>query len=199
MTASSRGRVRALAALILAALASYAVVHAILGSGHTAVRYNGLTASQIVSTTDKARGKSFARIPANLVEHPLGAGLGVAGPASGVSGGPALTGVADAENEISFATLETGIPGLVVLVGFTGLLLGIGLRRCRLEPDPEARALLAAVIAPLAGMCALYLVSAVTPTTPGGPYLWAAGGIVAYWLVLRPAALRQDAASRAAL
>jgi hypothetical protein len=45
-------------------------------------------------------------------------------------------------------------------------------------------------------MLALYLVSATTPTTPGGPYLWAVAGVVSYWLVARPAArLRTPASS----
>ena len=171
------------------------VVVSVMNSSHRAVfRYQGVTTSQIVQTTEKARGRSIAQIPGNLVNHSLGAGLGIAGPAAGVSGAPALTGAADAENEFSFATLEAGIPAMLAVVGFTLVLFVLGLRRCRREPDPEARMLLAAIIAPLAGMLALYWVTAVTPTTPCGPYLWAAGGIVSYWLIARPAELRRETA-----
>jgi hypothetical protein len=191
MTATSRGRLATVLSVAALAGVSYFAANQILGGSQS--RYQGLNASQILQTTQHARGRSIARIPQNLINHPLGAGLGVAGPASGASGAPALAGVADAENEISFATLETGIPGMLVVIGFTVLLFALGLRRCPREPDPEARVLLAAIVAPLAGMIALYVVSALTPTTPGGPYLWAAGGIVSYWLVVRPATLRRVA------
>ncbi|MGO9899327.1 MAG: hypothetical protein ACLP0J_06475 [Solirubrobacteraceae bacterium] len=191
MTVTSRRVVATV--LSLAAIAAVAsVTVSIIASSHSAVfRYHGVSTSQI----QQARGASYAAIPHNLTHYPLGAGLGAAGPGEGYSGAPAATGVADAETEFSYATLEAGIPGMVVLVGFTLVLFVIGLRRVRQEPDRETRALLAAIVAPLAGIVALYTVSAVTPTTPGGPYLWAVGGIVSYWLVARPAALRREAAA----
>ena len=191
-------------ALGIAALAgvSIGVVEATIGSGSgsaaptsTVLRSQSLNAGNLIQATAQNRGKSLARIPATLVDHPFGAGLGVAGPASGAGGAPPQAGNLDAENEISFATLETGIPGMLVLIGFTAALFVLGVKRCRQEPDPEARILLAAILAPLAGMLALYVASAATPTTPSGPYLWAAGGIVSYWLVVRPAAARRRAAS----
>jgi hypothetical protein len=148
-------------------------------------RYSGLTAGQIVQTTVKARGLALDSIPYNLINYPLGSGLGTGGPAAGQSGAPAASLTANSETEISFATLEAGIPGMLVIVGFTGALLIIGMRRCRLEPDQEARTLLAALVAPLAGVLALYLNTALTPTTPTGPYLWAVGGVIAYWLITR--------------
>jgi O-antigen ligase len=115
-------------------------------------------------------------------------------PASGTAPGASpLTGNVDTETEFSFLTVETGIPGMLVLTGFTINLLLLGLRRCRHEPDREARMLLAALVAPVAGILALFFSSALTPTTPAGPYLWAVGGIVAYWLVALPAARRRGA------
>ena len=156
----------------------------------TASRYGGLGASQILQTTAQARGTAFGSIPSNLVHYPLGSGLGTGGPAAGQSGAPAAALNANTENEISYATLETGIPGMLVLIGFTGVLFVVALRRCRAEPDAETRILLAAVLAPVAGMLALYAVSPISATTPSGAYLWAAGGIVSYWLVTRHAAVR---------
>jgi hypothetical protein len=195
LAAGSRGRSTTLLGVLLVAVLVAVVGQSIIsGAGSSAFRYQGLTTTGILQTTEQARGRSLAKIPATLVDHPLGAGLGVGGPAAGVTGAPALAGVADAENEISFATLETGIPGMVTLIGFTAMLFVLGLRRCRNEPDPEARVLLAAIIAPIAGLLALYVVSAATPTTPAGPYLWACGGIVSYWLVTRPAARRSSLA-----
>jgi hypothetical protein len=195
LTATSRGRVTSLLGLAVAALVSVFVIQAIVGkAGSPALRYQGLTTSTLLQTTDKARGKSLADIPRTMARYPLGAGLATAGPASGAPGATVLTGSVDAENQFSFMTLETGIAGMGLIVAFTVVLFGLGLRRCRHEPDREARVLLAAVIAPIAGMTVLYVPSALTATTPGGPYLWAAGGIVAYWLVARPAALRRAGA-----
>jgi O-antigen ligase len=120
-----------------------------------------------------------------LARYPLGSGLGTGGPAAGQSGAPAATTDVNTETEFSFATLESGIPGMVALVGFTTIVIFLALRRCRYEPDLETRLLLAAIIAPIAGMLVLYWVSPITPTTPSGPYLWAAGGIASYWLIER--------------
>ncbi|MCL2419392.1 MAG: hypothetical protein FWD04_08870, partial [Conexibacteraceae bacterium] len=58
--------------------------------------------------------------------------------------------------------------------------------------------LLAALIAPLAAMFAQFFVSAITPSVPLGPYLFAAGGVISYWLVELPAARRREAAGYAA-
>jgi hypothetical protein len=195
LTATSRTRATSLLGLTLATLVSFFVVQAIIGSaGSTALRYQGLSPSSFVQTTNKARGKSIAKIPQNLANFPLGAGLATAGPASGTApGASALTGNVDTETEFSFLTVETGIPGMVVLIGFTIYVLFLGLRRCRYEPDREARVLLAAIIAPVAGIIALCFSSALSPTTPAGPYLWAVGGIVSYWLIALPAARRRQA------
>jgi hypothetical protein len=190
LTSTSRGRLAGLVGVAAGALVAFVVAQAVLGGGgrEHAFRYKGLTTtSGVLSSTGQARGQSLARIPGTVMHYPLGAGLAVAGPATGTGGGTALTGTLDAENEFSFMTLETGVPGALLIVAFTATLVGLGLLRVRREPDREARALLAAVIAPLAGLLALYVAGSVTATTPGGPYLWAAAGIVSYWLMARPA------------
>jgi hypothetical protein len=194
LAARSRGRLSTLlSAALVIGLAAVVVEVVLTSAGSSAFRYQGLSTSGIFQTTQQARSRSFAEIPYNLTHYPLGAGLGIGGPAAGIGGAPAQSGSLDAETEISFATLETGIPGMVTIIGFTAVLFGLGLRRCRNEPDPETRVLLAAIIAPTVGMLALYTVAAATPTTPTGPYLWACGGVVSYWLVTRPAALRGTA------
>jgi hypothetical protein len=195
LAATGKNRTTSLAGVALAAIVAAFVVQAIVGSaGSSGVRYQGLSPSSIIRTTNTARGKSLALIPHNLATYPFGAGLGTAGPASSAPGGSPLTGNVDAESEFSFLIVETGIAGTLVYVGFTLFLFVFGLRRCRHEPDREARVLLAALIAPLAGLLALYFVGPTSASVPGGPYLWAVGGIVAYWLVARPAARRQQGA-----
>jgi hypothetical protein len=189
ISATARGRLTTLLGVGAVVLVGYFAASGALGGAVT--RYQGLNTTQILQTTNRARGYSIGAIPKNLVAHPLGAGLGVGGPAEGQSGAPVLAGVADAETEFSFLTLEAGFPGMVALVGFTVILLALAVRRVRDESDREARILLAAIIAPIGGILTLYAVSAITPTTPAGPYLWTVGGIVSYWLVTRPCELRR--------
>src|SRR5262249_13020878 len=146
------------------AVAGFAVVEGVIGSGGASpLRYSSLNADNLLSTTSQARGSSFTVLPKYLSQHPLGDGLGVAGPATGTSGAPPQAGTLDAENEISFLTLESGIPGTVLLIGFAGALCVLGLLRVRREPDTEVRVLLAAIIAPVVGMLVYFLVAAGTP------------------------------------
>ena len=192
LTATSRGRVRGLLALALVGIVAAIVAQSIVGSaGSGALRYDGLSATNLVRSTASARPGNTTAIVSAMTTYPFGSGLATSGPASGSSGGTDLTFTLNSESQFAFMTLETGIAGMLVLVGFTVALFVLGVRRLRHEPDPEARALLAAVIAPIAGILALYYPSQVTATTPTGPYLWAIGGIVAYWLVARPAELRR--------
>jgi O-antigen ligase len=203
LTATTRNRLAGLLGVAVAGMVAYFVIQAIVGAAGSSAtfRYRGLNTAQIFQTSQQARGKSIAKIPSIVTGYPLGAGLGTAGPASGSPGASALTvnGALDAENEISFMTLETGIAGAALIVAFTVYLFGLGLRRCRNETDREVRALLAAIIAPLGAMAVLYLGAALTPTTPGGPYLWAVAGIVSYWLFTRPAQMRAAEADRVRL
>lgn len=190
LTMTSRGRARGLIAIGVAAIAGVLVLQPILAGSGSTFRYEGLSASKIVATTAAARPGAGAAIVTAVTSFPLGAGLATAGPASGTPGGTDLVETVNAESQYAFMTLETGVAGMVLIVGFTVWLFVLGIRRLRYEPDREARVLLAAVIAPIAGMVALYYASALTATTPNGPYLWAVGGIVSYWLVARPAERR---------
>lgn len=193
LTISAGRRVAGIAGLVVVAALAVFVVQGLVGSsGPGAVddtfRYEGLASSRILETTREARGNSIAAIPENIVTYPLGAGLGVAGPASGQAGGTELTGELDAETWFSFMTLEAGVPAMLVVAGFTLTLLVLAVRRVREEPDHETRILLSAIVAPIAALLAFYWVGGgLTATTPYAPYLWGVGGIVAYWLVARPA------------
>lgn len=191
LAAGSGRAVRTLLAFGMGAAVAGIVISQIISSaGSSAFRYASIAPSRILSTASTDRGQSWAAIPTYVVEYPFGAGLGVAGAAAGTRGAPAATGNVNGENELTFATLETGVPGMLIIVGFTLTLCVTGIRRCRMEPDPEARLLLAATIAPLFGLVALYPTFAgLTGAVPGAPYLWASGGILAYWLYTRQASL----------
>jgi hypothetical protein len=199
LTLTAGGRLATLLGLGVTAVVVLFVFQGIAGSAtqsgaDDAFRYSGLTPSKIVATADEARGSSIAVIPQNIVDYPLGAGLGSVGPAASYKGGTTLIDTVDTESWFSFIVVETGIPGLLTVFGFTITLLWLAFVRIRKEPDPETRALLAAMLAPLAALLALYWTGGgLTATTPYAPYLWTIGGVVAYWLIERPAALRAAA------
>jgi hypothetical protein len=199
LTARSRGRAQNLVGVGVAAILALLVIQAVVGTvGSSGLRYKDLTPSTVLATTREARRGNLGVIAANIATYPLGAGLATAGPASRSPGATVLTTEVNAESELSFLTIETGVGGMLLLVGFTIWLFVLGVTRCRHEPDQEARMLLAAIIAPIAGMIALYYPNPVTPTTPAGPYLWAIAGIVSYWLVTSPAERARAAAAVAA-
>jgi O-antigen ligase len=189
LAATSRRRPSSLVGLAVAgAICALTVATIVRKEGADAFRYDSLAVSQILQTSTER--PTPAALQHAISEFPLGAGLAVAGPASGSAGASQYTGTLNAESTYSFLVLETGLPGAVLLVGFTLTLLFLGASRCRLEPDPEARALLAAIIAPVAGLLGLFYGGVVTSSTPTAPYLWFAGGIVSYWLVTRQQELR---------
>ena len=185
LVVTSRSGFRAILGLCVALAVAFAA-YQIVAPSASSLRTSQLTLGNLLSAAAHNRGSTYGEIPKDILHHPFGDGLGVAGPAVGTKGAPPQVGTLSAETEANFDLLETGVPGLIVLFGFPLRLLVLALRRCRLVADQEARLLLAASIAPLVGMLAIYTVSAVTPTTPYGPYLWAEGGIMAYWLIVRP-------------
>jgi hypothetical protein len=187
MTATSRRRLSSFVGLAVVGLLAYFVVAALTSNAAGgAFRYQGLTASKILTTTAQGRQGQLDVIANTIAKYPLGAGLATAGPAAGTSGASALAGTVNAESEFSFLVLEAGIPGLVVVVGFTAFLLGLGMVRSRREPDPQARILLAAIISPIAGLLVDFYAGPDTVSVPGGPFLWFVGGVTAYWLVTLP-------------
>jgi hypothetical protein len=197
LTITARNRLTSLLGLALAVLASLFAIHAIVSAAASSgLRYAGLTPTSILSTTSKARGLSISRIPHNLITYPFGAGLGTAGPASSAPGASqlTLTGNIDAETEFSYLLVEAGIPGMLVVTGFTVTLLLLGFRGVRREPDREAQVLLAALIASMVSLFALFFSSAVTSSVPTAPFLWGVGGIVSYWLITLPGTRRREAA-----
>jgi hypothetical protein len=192
LTATTRRRASALAGLAIGIIVSYSAVTAIVPStGGNAYRYQGLSASKILDTASQERPGQLGAIGSAIADYPLGAGLGTAGPAAGAAGASSLTNTLNAESEFSFLVIETGVPGLVTIVGFVVVLLGCGLTRCRREPDPEAQILLAALISPLAGILVDFYVGPGTVSVPAGPFLWFVSGVIAYWLVTLPRRRRQ--------
>jgi len=197
LTLRSGSRTKSLSGLVLIVVVGAFVVSGVVAAaGSGGLRYAGLGPSSLLNTTSTARGPSIANIPLNMIHYPFGVGLGTAGPASGTSGQSAFQANTslDTETEFSFLTIETGVPGMAVLTAFLIVLISIGFKRVSQEPDAEARILLAALIAPLTAIFVQFFISALTPSVPLGPYLFAAGGIVAYWLIELPAARARETA-----
>lgn len=144
-------------------------------------RYATITPDKVRSTTDEDRGRSIERIPSYFGEFPLGNGLGSVGPAAGFAGGG--DGDGDGETEPTFLLTELGIPGLVVILGLHLHLLWLGALRIR-RFDEETRPLVAALLAGIVGIFALWIAAPTTAASPLSAYLWLVGGALAYWLTV---------------
>jgi hypothetical protein len=190
LTLRSGSRMKSLGGLVLVLAVGAVVISAVVtAAGTGGLRYSGLGPSGIISTTSSARGLGLADIPYNIVHYPFGVGLGTGGPAAGspgVSAFQANTGF-DVETEFSFLVVEVGIPGMLIVTAFLLSLIAVSFRRVSAEPDPEARILIAALIAPLVAIFFQFFASALTPSVPLGPYIFAVGGIISYWLIELPA------------
>lgn len=143
-------------------------------------RYHSIAPSTVVSTGVSYKSNSFGALEHYFTEYPFGAGLGRVGPASGFVGTTSQG--LNAENEFNFLMLELGYPGLLVICGFLINLCYLALARLRTIADPETRVLLAAIAAALAGTFATFAGGPVLAGPPGSPYMWFAGGILAYWV-----------------
>jgi hypothetical protein len=203
LTLRSGSRTKSLGGLVMVLVVGAFVVSTVVSNaGSGGLRYSGLGPAGLLSTTSSARGTSILDIPYNMVHYPFGVGLGTGGPAAGSPGVSTFqsTGGFDVETEFSFLVIEIGIPGMVVVTAFLLCLIAVSFRRVSREPDPEARILIAALVAPLVAIFVQFFVSALTPSVPLGPYIFAVGGIISYWLIELPATrAREDSYPRVAV
>jgi len=183
-TLGGRG-LRVVLALSVAAVVGYGAINFIAGSAATDpfTRYSTVSPSQLFSSIKQDRGQSLSAVPNYFSETPLGVGLGRSGPAAGLLGarGDAATTTANSETEFNYLLSELGIPGLVVLLGFTLVVLAASFSAIRRLPDRETRMLLAAVAAPLVAILVTWISTSTSATTPLAPYMWFASGVIAYW------------------
>jgi glycosyltransferase involved in cell wall biosynthesis len=186
LTVTPRRLVPTLAGLavvgVIAALVVSSVAKQTGGSGSFS-RYDTISPTEVLSTTKADRGYALSIVPTYIARFPLGHGLATGGPATGFFRKGPTDPSLSAESEFSFLVLEVGIIGLIVLVGFTLRLLWLGITRVRQIADHELRTLLAAVIAPLFAVLALYVTGPATAGSPLAPYLWFAAGVISYWLI----------------
>ncbi len=148
----------------------------------TAKRAQSITPTKALSTFSAERGKSVTAFGALAAEHPLGAGLGSVGPASGFHHETTVAGL-NSETEWNFLVIEVGIAGVLVYVAFLLRLSWLSLTRIRHVAQPSMRLYLAAFAAPICGMLVAGFSGPNTASVPYAPFLWLASGVLAYWLI----------------
>jgi O-Antigen ligase len=187
LSVTSRGAFRAVMALALAVLVTYASVSVLTSSSDEGAfdRYSSIAPDKAATTTYEYRRATLSRIPDYIKDIPLGAGIGSKGP-GGSTGGRGTAGQGlNAESQPSYLLIELGVPGLLVMLGFTLTLVGVSMRRVRKLEQPKLRLLVAAVAAPIVALLATWVVGISTATTPSAPYIWLAAGALSYWLLGR--------------
>jgi hypothetical protein len=184
MSTVSNRLVPTLCGAALAFAVSVAVIVPLLGSSASGSfdRYRTITPAKLLSTTSDSRGVSIAQIPKLIADHPMGVGIGFAGPAAGFGGAVKGDRQSNGETGPTYLLSELGVGGLVILLGLNLSLLALALRRVRHIPDPELRGYLAAFGAILAGLLAAWTSSVPMAISPTAPFFWVAAGALSYWL-----------------
>jgi hypothetical protein len=184
LAVSSRNVTRAVVAVAVGAALTYGVISTLESSAQRGAfdRYASIAPDRAVDTAYDYREQTLARVPQYAVDIPLGAGLGSSGPGASATGGATSGAALDAESEPTYLVIETGVLGLVVMLGLSLQLLVLALGGIRRLPDGELRLLLAAIAAPLFAIVAAGAAGITTAASPTSPYFWFAAGIVAWWL-----------------
>jgi hypothetical protein len=176
----SKRLIPTLGGLVVGGIVTLLVISLLSGSGSSGglSRYSTISPTKLSSTYGSSRGFTLSRIPTYARQFPLGAGLGSTGPASGVG---RTTSSLDASTEFTYLLTDVGVLGFILLLGFHIRLLVLSVRRIRQFFDPQMRALLAALAAPLFGIFALYFGGPATTSSPESPYFWFIAGTLVYW------------------
>lgn len=176
----SKRLIPTLGALVAGGLITFLLISLLASGGMSGAfsRYSTIAPNKVLGTASSSRGFSIAEIPTYSVDFPFGAGLGSTGPASGFDRQVANL---DGETEFTYLITEVGVIGLLVVLGFHLKLLAWSVRRIRKFYDPNMRALLAALAAPLFGLIALWYGGPTTTGSPLAPYLWFVAGTLVYW------------------
>jgi hypothetical protein len=179
LTLSSRRGLTALLLTTVLGLTGWFIGSAFI-SGN-ANRYSKLGPSKIFGTTLTARQGTLATIPKYTVRYPLGAGIGSVGPANGSGFGSTTNGrQLNGESEFTFLLVETGIPGLLVMLAFTIATIRAGLALRRLA-DPGLQRCLMALTAVLISLFVAWFIAPMTADSPTSPFIWVSAGCLGYW------------------
>lgn len=187
----SRNSVRAVIGLAIGAVVLYGIYQQV-GNNAAKDRAQSVAPTKIVSTFSQERGNSVKALGGQVMKYPLGLGVGTVGPAAAISGQRNDSGLT-AETLWSFLVLETGLPGLLILLALIGRLMWLSVTRIRRIADPATRLYLAALAAPVFSIMAAGFAGPTTISVPSGPFLWTVTGVLSYWLVTLPKAERHTA------
>jgi hypothetical protein len=196
LTVVARRLVPTLAGIVLVGLALVAATS--FSSSHAGPgafdRVEQIAPSRLLESANEQRGSSVVLAPAYVAQYPFGAGLGSVGPAGAFGRGEAVG--LNGETQFNFLILELGVAGACLFLALLAALIWRTFRRLRAIPDSELRILLAALAAPLPALVVMFFGGAITASSPGGPYFWAVGGVLAYWMGSRDgrAAIRPKSA-----
>jgi O-antigen ligase len=185
---------RAAGALALVAAFAWLAVPTIVAhtSKGTFDRYASIAPDKIFGTTYSYRVDDNGAVWHYVTKFPLGAGLGMTGPARDYGAGPLpfqLRGEDfNGETNFNYLTIELGVPGLVVWTSFQILLLWLAMTRLRSIADPDVRTYLAGAFAPCFVILAGGLGNPTMSAPPFAPWFWLTAGLAAYWLC-RPRSL----------
>jgi hypothetical protein len=179
LTLTSRRGLVALLLTTAVGMAGYFVASNFVSG--SASRYSSIAPSRVLHTAVTERQGTLALIPTYIAHYPLGAGLGSVGPAAGSSIGGVTVGKGlNGESELTFLLVETGVPGLLVMmiVAIGTIRAGLGLRRVA---DPGLQRCLMALTAVVIALLAAWLYAPVTADSPSAPFLWLTAGCLVYW------------------
>jgi hypothetical protein len=182
MSVVARRLLPTLAAIAVVAIALVAATSLAVDTGSSGAfdRVAQIAPSQLATSVADQRGSSIVLAPTYAATFPFGAGLGSVGPAASVGRQQAVD--LNGETEFNFLILELGVVGAGVFLWLLAALICRTSRRLREIAEPDLRASLAALAAPLLGMVVMFFSSPVTAGSPGAPYFWATAGVLAYWL-----------------
>lgn len=174
--------------LIIIGAAAFGVSGAIVQSatsgsegGDGLARYQSISPGELFDTIRSDRGASLTLLPQYAAEYPFGAGLGGVGPSTGFRGRVRPEANLNGETQFNVTVLDVGVPGLVLIAAFIGMVL----RRFRALArfaDSTTQAHLSALAGPFVGVLALFFSASPLTGVPTAPFFWGAAGILCYWL-----------------
>jgi hypothetical protein len=202
LTVTSRRGLRALFLSLAFMFLGYTLISTFAAG--SANRYSSIAPSKIFGTAFSARQGTMALVPTYITSFPLGAGIGSTGPGAGSSfGGSAASRGLNGESEFTFLLVETGLPGLLVILAFTVAVIraGVLLRRCAV---PRLQKPLMALTAVLIALTTTWFFGPDTATSPGAPFFWLTAGCLSFYygemragrLPMRPRRVRAALSNR---
>lgn len=186
LTTTQRTAVRLVIGLAVGGVLIWAVFQQLGPENAAFERAKTVAPTKVVDTYQRERGASAAKVGEYAIRYPLGLGVGSVGPAGAIFNQQQPSEPLNVETLWNFLVLETGLPGLVVVLALLLTIMARSLARVRVVDDLALRFCLAAIAAPVFGLFAAGFAGPTTIGVPAGPYFWFAAGVLSYWLMRGP-------------